>query len=326
MAAQPSRTEKRSWTVSAAEHGTRLDHFLRRRIVSLSRESIREVIDSGLIRINGKLQKKGDRLAAGDKVNFVGPDTWLADRPLPEPDLAVPVIYEDRDVLVVDKPAGMDTHGFAPWDNGTLANFIVAQRPEIVGVGKSRWEPGLVHRLDRETSGLVVIAKTQPAFHALRAAFHRRKVQKGYQALVHGVPQSEGVIAYPIAHDVRDKRRMEAIVDSSTASEKRKKWGSLTRYRRVGSSGEYSLLEIEMITGVTHQIRVHLAAIRHPIVGDTIYGAGRTNALGFQRHFLHACRIAFHHPQNGRELVLRSPLPKELNAVLERLGLRSFEC
>jgi 23S rRNA pseudouridine1911/1915/1917 synthase len=318
MSDQGSPVETRSWTV--AEHRTiRLDAFARQCLPHLSRREIENAIREELFRINQRIGRKGDKLVAGDLLTFRGPEDWLWAAPVPQPELRVPIVYEDPAVLVVDKPAGMATHGFSARDNGTLANFIAAQRPGLLAVGKSRWEPGLVHRLDRETSGLVLIAKTQSAFEKLKLQFRRGEIQKKYLALVWGSAEAEGVITYPIAHDPADSRRMRALVDAAIGAQKRKSWKASTRFWKLHDMRGFSLLEIEMKTGVMHQIRVHLATIGYPIVGDFLYGKDRRESFALKRHFLHACRLEFFHPADGRSVKMESQLPAELQDLLRRL-------
>jgi 23S rRNA pseudouridine1911/1915/1917 synthase len=214
----------------------------------------------------------------------------------------------------------MDTHGFSGADVNTLANFIVGRRPETFGVGKSVWEPGLVHRLDRETSGLVLIAKTQPVFERLRLQFRERRVKKRYWALVWGVTREWGTIDYAIAHDPRDRRRMRAVIPSLKGSRAEAGRAALTHYKRISSDGRFTLLEVEISTGAMHQIRVHLAAAGHAIVGDVTYGQS-ADRLGLNRHFLHAHGLEFDHPADERRVGFESPLPTELTRVLNRLKM-----
>ena len=235
-------------------------------------------------------------------------------------------MYEDASVLVVDKPAGMATHGFSGRDLGTLANFLAAERPDLLMIGKSRWEPGLVHRLDRETSGLVLVAKTQAAFDDLRLQFRRRQVKKKYWALVWGITEPEGAMAYPIAHDSRDKKRMRAISDISPRPKKQKSWAALTRFRKLWDADGLSLLEIEMETGVTHQIRVHLAATGHPIVGDILYGENDREKFSLERQFLHAYCLEFFHPRDRRVVKIESELPLELEGRTRAFEADALSC
>ncbi len=297
----------------------RLDAFLRAALPHLSRRAIDGALGAGFFSRNGGPARKGDRLHAGDRIAFSGSAPWLADRPLPEPDLEISVVYEDAAMLLVDKPAGIATHGFSGRDAGTLANYLAARYPALLEVGKSRWEPGLVHRLDTETSGLVLIAKTREAFADLCRQFRERRVEKIYWALVWGECAAEGAIDLPLAHDPRDRRRMGPA--GAAHGKHTKSWKARSRYRRIGRSQNLTLLEVEMETGVTHQIRVHLAAIGHPIVADPLYGDNRSDSFGLTRHFLHARRLGFCHPKDGRRVEFVAELPQELQMVLDRLGI-----
>jgi len=322
MSDQASAVITRSWRVPNDRAETRLDTFVRHCLPHLSRREVEHAICGKLFRINDKVGEKGDKLLPGDQVTFKGVGHWLLTAPISQSQLRVPIAYEDASVLVVDKPAGMATHGFSGRDQGTLANFLAAERPDLLMIGKSRWEPGLVHRLDRETSGLVLVAKTPAAFDDLRLQFRRRQVRKKYWALVWGITEPEGAVAYPIAHDSRDKRRMRAISDISPRSKKQKSWAALTRFRKLWNVDGLSLLDIEMETGVTHQIRVHLAAMGHPIVGDILYGANHRETFSLERQFLHACCLEFFHPRDRRVVKIESDLPLELEDVLGRLKPR----
>jgi 23S rRNA pseudouridine1911/1915/1917 synthase len=318
MLDQATARASMKWQVAPGRELIRLDAFVRECLPHLSRRQIDNAIRDRLFSVAGRLARKGDRLSAGDTLVFGGPAALLAANPLPDTSLDVPIVYEDSSILIVDKPAGIATHGFSGRDRGTLANYIAAQHPHLLGVGKNRWEPGLVHRLDSETSGLVLVAKTQTAFDRLRQQFRRRQVAKIYWALVWGTTDAAGMIDLPLAHDPRDKRRMRAVSESLRMG-KTKTWRALTRYRKLRQSGKFTLLEITMETGVTHQIRVHLAAIGHPIVADALYGDDRMDKFDLQRHFLHACRLEFSHPEDGRVVRLATKLPGELMEILRRL-------
>jgi 23S rRNA pseudouridine1911/1915/1917 synthase len=309
----------RSWRVADDHPAIRLDTFVRRCLPHLSRRQVENAIRGKLFRINNRVGGKGDKLSPGDWVNFKGAGSWLLTAPFPQGELRAPIVYEDEYVLVVDKPAGMATHGFSGRDHDTLANLLAAQRPDLLGIGKNRWEPGLVHRLDRETSGLVLVAKNQAAFDALRLQFRRRQIKKKYWALVWGITSAQGSVSYPIIHDARDRRRMRAIIGKSSRTKGQKSWLALTRFRKLCDSDGLSLLEIEMETGVTHQIRVHLAAIGHPVVGDSLYGGERRESFGLDRHFLHAYGLEFFHPWDHRVVKTASELPLELKRVASDL-------
>ena len=320
MSDQELLTVTRSWTVPAEADDIRLDAFARQCLPHLSRRMLEKAIEEKFLWINARLGKKGSKLKQNDVLTFKGPRSWLLKAPPRADELHVPIIYEDSSLLVLDKPAGMATHGFSAQDADTVANFIAAQRPGIINVGKSRWEPGLVHRLDRETSGLLLVAKTQSAFDALREQFRRRQIKKRYLALVWGVTRSEGQVSYSLMHDPRDSRRMCAVIAESPAKTK-KHWKALTRFRRLAATKNVSLLEIQMETGVTHQIRVHLAALGHPIVGDALYGSHDQDAFDLHRHFLHSCGLEFIHPAKTTMLKLASPLPLELRQVLKKVKI-----
>lgn len=321
MVDQATRANTPTWSVPAESASLRLDAFLRRARPHLSRRTLDQAIGEKLFLINGRAGKKGDRLAAGDCVAFCGPAEWLAEQPPPAAHLDVPIIYEDEAILALDKPAGMATHGFSARDDATLANFLLTRWPELYDVGKSRWEPGLVHRLDVETSGLILVAKTQAAFDSLRTQFRRREVSKTYWALVWGDTVDRGTIDLPLEHDGADKRKMRVIIPSGSGKPPRS-WRALTQYRKIAAAHGMSLLEIVMATGVTHQIRVHLAAIGSPIVGDALYGPEGKERFGLKRHFLHARGLEFRHPDDGRMVKIESELPNELSEVLKRLGIK----
>jgi 23S rRNA pseudouridine1911/1915/1917 synthase len=316
MADQESAVKQKYWVISNDQAGLRLDAFLRQVLPHLSRREAERAIEEKLFSVSGRQGHKGQRLAAADTVTFMGPAQWLSEAPLPNPHLEVPILYEDSCLLVLDKPAGMDTHGFSARDDSTLANFLVARRPEVQTIGKSRWEPGLIHRIDRDTSGLVLVAKTQASFEQLRLQFRRRQIKKSYWALVWGITAAEGDVAYPLAHDPQNPRRMQAITGISRRK-RQKSWQALTRFRKVKDSRGLSLLKVEMESGVTHQIRAHLSAIGHPIVGDALYGAENRETFGLQRQFLHAAAIEFHHPESGQPTKIKSELPDDLKEALK---------
>lgn len=307
------------WEIGADEEGARLETFVRRHLPHLSRRQSTKAIDESAFSVNGRRAAKGQRLKRGDRVIFLGAKHWLCDLPVAAVKGRVTAIYEDAEIIVVDKPAGIPTHGFSGRDFDTLANFIIARWPELSSVGRSRWEPGLLNRLDTETSGLVLVAKNQPAFEKLREQFRRRRIIKKYIALVSGEIASSGTIRLALAHDPADSSRMQVVNDFGSNCRWLRSWHALTSFRKLASSGEASLVEITMETGVTHQIRVHLAAIGHAIVGDSLYGSENPTDLG--RHFLHASRLEFAHPASGKQTVVESPLPTELSSFLKRMKI-----
>ena len=195
--------ENKIWLVPDDLQAVRLDGFLRQCLPHLSRQEVHRAIADNFFLLNGRVVRKGDRVSGGDRLSFVGPADLLSDAPPPARQLEIPIIYEDESMLAVDKPAGVATHGFSGRDRATLANFLAAQRPGLLNIGKSRWEPGLVHRLDIETSGVVLVAKTQVRLRSLREQFRRREITKIYLALVWGQPLERGTIELALAHDRR---------------------------------------------------------------------------------------------------------------------------
>lgn len=315
-------SESGPWMVPAGCLPIRLDVFVHRCLPHLSLREIRKAIDEAEILVNSRKGKKGQILFAGDVASVAAASLLLAKGPLPNSDLEVKILHEDEAIVVVDKPAGMATHGTSAKDTATLANFLVALYPLLCEVGKSPWEPGLVHRLDRETSGIVLVAKDQGSFGHLRSQFRCGQVEKKYWALVSGRPARRGIVAYPLIHDPKDQRKMRAVVEERGGRDQARKWPALTRFRALSQAQGWSLLEVEIRTGVTHQIRAHLEAIGHPLAGDPLYGGDRPPPSALQRQFLHAFYLRLRHPSGGHEVAFSSPLPAELREVLSRLGMR----
>lgn len=311
-----------SWVVSAGERAVRLDAFVRRCLPHLSLREAQRAIHEKLFWVHDRPGKKGDRLFGGDVLSYKGPQRLLAPAPSPRWDLQAPLRYEDEYVLVVDKPAGMPTHGFSGREEHSLANFLAAIRPSLCGVGKSPWEPGLVHRLDRDTSGLVLVAKDQLSFDNLRSQFRRGLVRKKYWALVWGRVKREQVLDYALTHDPRDRKKMTAVEQERGRTIRAKRWPALTRLRVLGASRGFTFLEVEIATGVTHQIRVHLKALGYPLVGDSLYGEDRPDFLALGRQFLHAYYLGFRHPKSGLDVTVTSLLPRDLKRVLDHLGMK----
>jgi len=309
----------KSWRVAPEHDQLRVDAFLRHCLPQLSRRELASAIADQLFSLNGKVSQKGDRVRAGDVLVFHGPTGWLSSEPPANPKLQLAVVYEDSEILIIDKPATMPTHGFSGRDQQTVANFIASKHPKLLGVGKSPWEPGILNRLDRDTSGLLMLAKTQESFIELRKQFRHREILKTYWALVWGKTNASGTITLRLAHDSGDKARMRAV--DLADLKKQRIWNASTHYRRMAQNGRVALLELQMMTGVTHQIRIHLAAIGHPIVGDVLYGAADSVSFGLKRQFLHALKLQFRHPKTGRNVTVEAPLPNDLKKVLTRLKL-----
>jgi 23S rRNA pseudouridine1911/1915/1917 synthase len=319
MVDQATMDAMKSWRVALEHDQLRVDAFLRHCLPQLSRRELASAIADQLFSLNGKVSRKGDRVRAGDVLVFHGPTGWLSSEPPANPKLQLAVVYEDSEILIIDKPATMPTHGFSGRDQQTVANFIASKHPKLLGVGKSPWEPGILNRLDRDTSGLLMLAKTQESFIELRKQFRHREILKTYWALVWGKTNASGTITLRLAHDSGDKARMRAV--DSADLKKQRIWNASTHYRRMAQNGRVALLELQMMTGVTHQIRIHLAAIGHPIVGDVLYGAADSESFGLKRQFLHALKLQFRHPKTGRNVTVEAPLPNDLKKVLTRLKL-----
>ncbi|HEY2990583.1 MAG TPA: RluA family pseudouridine synthase [Candidatus Binatia bacterium] len=313
---------EQSWTVPADVESIRLDAFVHRCLPHLSLREAQKAIGERGFWINDRAGKKGDRLVGGDRLRFHGARHWLAPAPIPRADLGVVIRYEDESILALDKPAGIATHGFSGRETASLANFLAAVRPALRDVGPSRWEPGLVNRLDRGTSGLVLAAKDQASFEDLRAQSRGGLIKKKYWALVWGKTGAAGTIALPLTHDTRDRKKITPLAKAQPTKPAPKNWRASTRFRRRGYAQGFSLVEVEIERGVTHQIRVHLEASGHPLVGDPLYGAGRSEPFDLPRQFLHASGLEFRHPKDGRKIVIESPLPEELREVLDRLRIK----
>ena len=296
------------FTIDSEEAGRRLDHVLHQRLPLFSRSRIQDWIKSGRARVNGAGARASYTVRAGDSID-VEPAEPPPLHAAPE-DIPLAVLYEDDDLVAIDKPAGMVIHAGAGVHSGTLVNALLHRFAELSTAGGAA-RPGIVHRLDRFTSGVVLVAKHDAAHHALAAQFSGRQIEKIYLALVHGVLEQEtGRIQRPIARDPVHRTRMTARLSSGRAA-----W---SEYRVLRRFENLTLLEVRIGTGRTHQIRVHLSSIGHPVVGDTLYGAparvpGRP-PLG--RYFLHAHRITFRQPTTGEPITVASPLPRELQEWL----------
>lgn len=294
-----------SFTISADEVGKRLDQVLAARFPNLSRARLQRLIRSNAITVNDGLVRPAYRLAPGDRITGTFPEEETV---RPE-NILLDIIYEDDHLLVVNKPAGMVVHPAAGIVQGTLVNALLAHCPPVANVGGPE-RAGIVHRLDRETSGLIVVAKDPDTHAALQRQFKRRLVRKTYVALVEGqVQPREGIIEVPIGRDQKDRTRMTVARTGRPA---------VTQYRVLEIFPQYTLLEVRPHTGRTHQIRVHLAWFGYPVVGDRVYGRRRQTLLE-DRHFLHARDLAFTHPVTGEKVAFTAPLPPELVAVLNRL-------
>jgi len=312
--------------------GQRLDQFLVSQIPDVSRSRVQQMLAGEIVLVDGKAAKSSLKLRGGEQITVLG-------NPQPPPlhaiaeEIALDIIYEDDDLAVVNKPAGMMVHAGAgatddERNRGTLVNALLHRFRQLSDVG-GELRPGIVHRLDKETSGLIVVAKNDVAHRKLGTQFSKREVKKRYVALVHGWPEKDrGTINLPISRDAVRRTRMTTKGSGGRSA--------LSHYEvreRVGSAfGKFALVDVRIETGRTHQIRVHMASFGHPVVGDSLYGApkelkrgtvkappGTPTVVTLGRNFLHAAAVEFKQPRTGESLSLEAPLPGELTKFLDRL-------
>ncbi len=297
--------EHHVYFVDAPFQGRRLDAFLVSHLPAHSRSHLKGLIESGLITVDGAPAKPALRVRRGQRIEITIPPPPPAEI-VPEA-LPLDIIFEDDQLLVVNKPPGLVVHPGAGRPGGTLANAVLARVPQMAGVG-STLRPGIVHRLDKDTSGLLMVAKTPGAYRALQSQVAARTVARNYIALVDGVlARDEGTIDAPIGRHPRHRTRMAVVPRGRTA---------VTRYRVRERFALHTLVEVQLVTGRTHQIRVHFAHLGYPVSGDPVYG--RTDDLGIGRQALHAFRLKFIHPASGRAVEFEAPLPADLSAAIAR--------
>ena len=296
-----------TYTIGDDEAGQRIDRYIASLFENVSRTSVQQmIVDEGVL-VNGHTSKPGYLLRVGDEVCIVQSVPKSTGNAKPRV-LPLDIIYEDEDLLVVNKTAGMVVHPSPGHVDDTLVNAVLARYPDLQHVEGLR--PGIVHRLDRDTSGLIIVAKNAHAQAALIEQMKRHEIVKRYLALVEGVVSSDnGSIDAPIGRDPRHRQQM--AVTATGSREARTHFRVLERFQR------HTLLLLQLETGRTHQIRVHLKAIGHPVVGDPVYGSGNTRGnISLKRQFLHAFQLTFTHPMSGKVLELEAPLPEDLKFVL----------
>ena len=296
--------------VPRALDGERVDRVVAF-LTGLARSEVADLVADGRVRVDGMtVETRSRRVVEGEVVEADVLEV-TEERPAPDPTVDVPTVYEDEHVIVVDKPAGLVVHPGAGQREGTLVHGLLARFPDLAGVGPPE-RPGIVHRLDKGTSGLMVVGRTGEALADLTAQLKRHDVERRYLTLVVGeVAEGRGVVDAPVGRSARQPTRMAVTARGRTA---RTRYEVLERYTEPVAA---TLLECRLETGRTHQVRVHLAAIGHPVVGDTRYG--RADALAMKRPFLHAHELAFDHPADGSRRHFRSPLPADLEQILDRL-------
>lgn len=301
--------EAPTYVVAQQDAGIRLDAWLARRVPGLSRRRALAWLEGAKVRVNGKRRSKGELVIEGDVVTLTEAPPPEAFDPIAESDVVLVLAYEDDEVVVVDKPAGMACHPLRHDERGTVANALVARFAQMVGVGYARREPGILHRLDTGTSGALLVARTQPAFETLREALQTKRIDKRYVALVSGiVERDEGTIEVALAPHPRDPRKVLACTHPRDVARYRAR-PAATRWKVLDRIEEraMSLVELSAETAGRHQIRVHLAAAGHPLVGDVLYDGPQIASIEHQ--LLHANRIVFPHPRTGEPIDVRVALP-----------------
>ena len=289
----------------------RLDIYISEAYKMLSRTAIKRLLEEEKIHVNGKVEKSSYKVKNGDNIEIEIPDA--KETKLEAQNIPVPVIYEDKDIIVVNKPKGMVVHPANGNPDGTLVNAILAMcKGSLSGIG-GEIRPGIVHRLDKDTSGLLIVAKNDEAHIKMSKQIQDRKVEKRYIALVRGnVPDNEATIDMPIARSKVDRKKMAVDKNGKEA---------VTHFKVLKRYGNYTLLEIKIDTGRTHQIRVHMSYIGYPVVGDSVYSSGK-NEFGVEGQMLHARYLKFKHPITGKELNLEAPLPEYFEKIIKQLESR----
>jgi len=297
--------DRRSLRVTSEVSGSRLDWFVHKHVPGLSRRELQSLFRGGHVRLNGRLASKGVLVQSGDEIEIEGLPTQAG--PSADSGLALRIIYEDAHLVAVDKEAGMPSHALRSGERGTVVSGLLARYPEMRGVGFREHESGLLHRLDNDTSGVLLAARDQVMFDQLRTPHERGEFDKRYLALVAGRPEVGRVDAYLKADHRRVTVRALPFSGAKPIS---------TDIISVAAFGDFSLLGIRVALAARHQVRAQLAALGHPIAGDAQYGGARLAGLG--RHFLHASELTF--PYAERQLTLRAPLPVELRRLLDALS------
>lgn len=288
--------------------GERLDAFLAEMVTDLSRTAVKDLITSGQVLVDGESRKPSYRIKEGEEITITLPEARQV--AIVAQNLPLEIIYQDQDLAVVNKPKGMVVHpAHGNWDH-TMVNALLYHIKDLSGInGEIR--PGIVHRLDKDTSGVMVVAKHDQAHRNLAEQIKEHTIKREYQALVHGIiKENLGSIEAPIGRSRADRKKMAVIADGKPA---------LSRYRVLERFQNYTLVQVTLLTGRTHQIRVHLSYIKHPVVGDPVYGSAKHH-LGLDSQALHACRLGFDHPRTGEYMEFSSELPEIFKQALQKLG------
>lgn len=308
LAAEAESANEEAWTAAEADAGERLDMAVVARLPELSRSRVQALIEAGDIRLNAKLAKAGQKLRLGDAITVeIPPPQPLDVRPEPIP---LAVVYEDSDLLVIDKPKGMVVHPAPGHASGTLVNALLHHCQDLSGIGGAI-RPGIVHRLDKDTSGLLVVAKNDLAHHGLAAQIASKEAKRHYRAVVIGnLAEDAGQVEAPIARHPVDRQRMAVVATGKPA---------LTYWKVLERFHGFTDLALELATGRTHQIRVHMAHLRHPVVGDPVYGGMVKLPVALHGQALHAAELVLRHPRTGERMTFTAPLPEEYEKLLRYL-------
>uniref|UniRef100_B8HL83 Pseudouridine synthase n=1 Tax=Cyanothece sp. (strain PCC 7425 / ATCC 29141) TaxID=395961 RepID=B8HL83_CYAP4 len=293
----------------------RLDRYLAAQLPDLSRSRIQQLIEQGQVYVNGQLcQAKKQIVQVGDRIQLELPPPVAAE-PLPE-HIPLDILYEDDQLLIVNKPAGLVVHPAPGHSGGTLVNALLAHCGDLPGIGGVQ-RPGIVHRLDKDTSGAIAIAKTELAHRHLQAQIKAKTARREYLGVVYGVPKtSSGRIDLPIGRHPVDRKKMAVVASDKGRS-------AVTHWQIQERLGNFTLLQFQLETGRTHQIRVHIAQLGHPIVGDPLYSSGHATGVNLTGQALHAWKLALQHPVTGATIAVTAPLPPELTKLLEVLRRRT---
>ena len=294
------------------EKGGRLDSYITKKLNDLSRANIQRLIEDGNILVNRAKQKISYKVNSGDKIEITIPEPKKID--LKPQDIKVEIVYEDNDIIVVNKPKGLVVHPAVGNPDGTLVNAIMnICKDSLSGIG-GEVRPGIVHRLDKDTTGLLIVAKNDKAHINLSEQIKNREVKKIYIALVRGnIPENEATINMPIGRSTKDRKKMAVVKNGKEA---------VTHFKVIDRFKNYTLLEIKIDTGRTHQIRVHMAEIGYPVVGDMVYSNGK-NEFGVEGQMLHAKSLDFKHPITGKNMHLEAELPKYFKDIIDKLKQES---
>jgi 23S rRNA pseudouridine1911/1915/1917 synthase len=291
----------------------RLDTWLAEVVPEHSRSRWQSLIKEGRVTVNGALCKANLKIRAGDRAEWAIPDPAAAE-PQAE-DISLNVLYEDRNMIVINKPAGLVVHPAVGNETGTLVNALLHHCNDLTGIGGEK-RPGIVHRLDKDTSGVMVAAKNEKAMNELARQFKERETAKEYLTIVWGVPYGKrGTIETTIGRNPLHRKKMAVNVRNGREA--------VSHYEVLEALGEAALVQIKIETGRTHQIRVHMAHIKNPVIGDTVYGRGRASTIKADRQMLHAAKLSLNHPISGKRMTFEAPLPQDMETLLRQLrGLR----